>query len=85
MKDSGFVLTAYVSAHRQQGVVAEWSAYPPNNLATQVHILFSAAFSFLFFSEASSLKYAFEEQYERLPGGRVVNVATLPIMITRRG
>jgi len=47
LKEPGFLLIAYVCARRHQGVVADWSACPPANLAMRVR--FPAPLHFSFF------------------------------------
>jgi len=66
-------------------MVAEWLACMPINLATGVRFLVPAAF-FLFLSpKLRHLSTPPNTADERLLGGRVVSVATLPVMVSRLG
>jgi len=85
LKEPGFVLNAYVCARRQQGVVAEWSACPPVNLATRVRFSDPFHFSFFLSPRPRHLSTPPKTADERLLGGRVVSVATLPVMVSRLG
>jgi len=85
LKERGFVLNAYVWAQRQQGGVAEWSACPPVNLATRVRFPVPLHFSFFLSPRPRHLSTPPNTLARRLLGGRVVSVATLPMMVSRLG
>jgi len=85
LKEPGLVLDADVCAQRQQGVVAEWSACPPVNLAMRVRSSDPLRFSFFLSPRPRHLSTPPNTLAKRLLSGRVVSVATLPVMVSRLG
>jgi len=85
-EEPGLVLMAYTFARRQRGEIAEWSAYLPDNLKVKGSSPAPAMFfSPLFLGGLGHLSTPPNNTDERLLGGRVVSVATLPVMVSRLG
>ena len=83
-KESGFVL-GWVSSLCQQGVLAECLMCPSVSLAKRVRFLLPLHFTSFLLPRRRHYKTPPNTANERLLGGRVVSVATLPLMVLRLG
>ena len=66
-------------------MVDEWLACPSANLATRARFLFPLHFSFFLCPRPRHSSTPPSTVDGRLLGGRVVSVATLPVMVSRHG
>jgi len=82
----GLVLKTYTSATKLRGEIAEWLACPPINLkVVGSSPAFTMLFPPLFHGGLGHLSTLLNTILRRLPSGRVVSVATLPVMVSRLG
>jgi len=85
MKEPGFVHDANIFARCQRGGIAEWSACEPTDHKVVGSTPAFAEIFPSFLSRGCHLSTPPNTADDRLLGGRVVSVATLPVMVSRLG